>query len=523
MCPTSQGKAPPFPILFEIDNHLQVLWESIGLREFKQTTDAQLVHTVGLGYLVKSDHTTLSSALEVQNVTDEAVFDFFGVQRPGRLSTSRRRRSSDSGKQHTMRKGRAMSAAHLNRRGRRRRTAPETLALLGLLTVASCGGGEGKSNGDAGGDNNGPVYVVFSTIDTPDGRTGYVVTTSSIEGDVAVDVTKGIESPGGGQLYAPPGEGYFLLGSGEEPTFTRYSLKGDGTFERGATISFANFGVSDVWRHMIFVDPAKAYFLDMTQLQLIKFNPTTMEVDRAIPVDDFECDEVQTEFGAPIRREDGYYFPRSCWDLDVTSSGSSLVHLDPDTDEVTVTHDERCMGMQIGFMADSGHAYWFADHDASIEHSLKPGDTPHDCALRLRAGETTFDPDWELDLTSRTGGLSAVASVPAGGSSVWVKVFEPSAVPAALPLEDIDWSLSSLPTWRWGLLDVEADRPVQVDSQAELVVYYGPPIEVDGRAFSPSTTYAETGDDTMLVELTDSGPRDRMRVQGELRKVFRLR
>jgi vitamin B12 transporter len=59
-------------------------WESIGLREFKQTIDSQLVHTVGLGYFVKSDDATLSSTLEVQNATDEVVFDFFGVQRPGR-------------------------------------------------------------------------------------------------------------------------------------------------------------------------------------------------------------------------------------------------------------------------------------------------------------------------------------------------------------------------------------------------------------------------------------------------------
>ncbi len=59
-------------------------WESIGLREFKQTIDSQLVHTVGLGYLVENDHATVSSTLEVQNVTDEKVFDFFGVQRPGR-------------------------------------------------------------------------------------------------------------------------------------------------------------------------------------------------------------------------------------------------------------------------------------------------------------------------------------------------------------------------------------------------------------------------------------------------------
>jgi vitamin B12 transporter len=59
-------------------------WESIGLRESKQTIDSQLVHTVGLGYVVKNDRATVSSTLEAQNVTDETVFDFFGVQRPGR-------------------------------------------------------------------------------------------------------------------------------------------------------------------------------------------------------------------------------------------------------------------------------------------------------------------------------------------------------------------------------------------------------------------------------------------------------
>ncbi|MDQ2643175.1 MAG: TonB-dependent siderophore myxochelin receptor MxcH [Myxococcota bacterium] len=59
-------------------------WESIGLREFKQTIDSQLVHTLGLGYLVENGHTAISSTLEVQNVTDATVFDFFGVQRPGR-------------------------------------------------------------------------------------------------------------------------------------------------------------------------------------------------------------------------------------------------------------------------------------------------------------------------------------------------------------------------------------------------------------------------------------------------------
>lgn len=59
-------------------------WESVGLREFKQTIDAQLVHSAGATYRVEGAALASSATAEVQNVTNEAVFDYFGVQRPGR-------------------------------------------------------------------------------------------------------------------------------------------------------------------------------------------------------------------------------------------------------------------------------------------------------------------------------------------------------------------------------------------------------------------------------------------------------
>jgi hypothetical protein len=438
----------------------------------------------------------------------------------------------------------------MKRENTREALASIPLALLSVSLLAGCGDDTVRimPSGPAGADVPGttedlaepsstgaednadtpadvePVFVVFSTIDTPDGRNGYFVTTSSLDGGAPIDVRTGIEVPGGGQMYAPDKGGYVLVGDGESPEFTRYALDAAGNLQRGPTISFANLGVTDVWRHMIFVDESKAYFLDMSERQIVSFNPSTMVLNRAIPVPDFQCEgETQTEFGEPIQRADGYYFTRSCWDLEVTSLGASLVPLDPETDEVTVTHDQRCMGMQVGFLADNGDAYWFSDHDASVEWSLKPGAGPHDCALRLRAGETTFDADWELDLTTLTGGASAVASVPAGGTRLWVKVFDPSAVPVSLPLATMDWSLSSLPTWRWGLLDVASSAPVQLDTSSELTVYFGPPILVDGRRFSPSTTYSDLGDETTLVELAPGGIAGRTRVAGELRKVFRVR
>src|SRR5688572_551727 len=95
-------------------------------------------------------------------------------------------------------------------RTRAARSALSALTL-GVLTAACGDQADERQSPRFGADD--PVYVAFSTIDTADGRTGYAATTSSIEGDVLVDISAGIESPGGGQLYAPPGEGYFLLGS----------------------------------------------------------------------------------------------------------------------------------------------------------------------------------------------------------------------------------------------------------------------------------------------------------------------
>jgi vitamin B12 transporter len=59
-------------------------WESVGLRSTKQTLPSQLVQSAGIGYRTRGDGVRVSSTLEVQNLTDGRVYDFFGVQRPGR-------------------------------------------------------------------------------------------------------------------------------------------------------------------------------------------------------------------------------------------------------------------------------------------------------------------------------------------------------------------------------------------------------------------------------------------------------
>ncbi|MEO0460574.1 MAG: TonB-dependent siderophore myxochelin receptor MxcH [Myxococcota bacterium] len=59
-------------------------WESVGAREFKETVDTQFFHTAALIYSTRLGPADMSFTGEMQNITNERLFDFFGAQRPGR-------------------------------------------------------------------------------------------------------------------------------------------------------------------------------------------------------------------------------------------------------------------------------------------------------------------------------------------------------------------------------------------------------------------------------------------------------
>jgi hypothetical protein len=59
-------------------------WESVGIAQFKQSIPHQTSHAIAATYVVRGHKTEIATTLEVQNVLDAKMFDFFGVQRPGR-------------------------------------------------------------------------------------------------------------------------------------------------------------------------------------------------------------------------------------------------------------------------------------------------------------------------------------------------------------------------------------------------------------------------------------------------------
>jgi TonB family protein len=61
-------------------------WESAGASGTKQRIGAQLVTSLGAGYSIDGDPYDVSVTLEIHNLTDARVYDYFGVQRPGRAA-----------------------------------------------------------------------------------------------------------------------------------------------------------------------------------------------------------------------------------------------------------------------------------------------------------------------------------------------------------------------------------------------------------------------------------------------------
>lgn len=395
-------------------------------------------------------------------------------------------------------------------------------AILGVLASA-CGDAPDRIGTAATPTpNGGPMYLIQTRTFSPEGTTGALIPTPSLDGPI--DYSLALEQPGGGVLYAERGVGMFLIGSGEEPVITRYELDAQDRLVRGQSLSFANEGVVYLYAGSVtFVNPNKAYYYDLDQLQAIAFDPTRMVITGTVSLAGAEREGYFTSFGDAVLRPDGIYFPAQWYtdpDWDRVPSGSMLVHLDPETDEVTMTSDSRCTSMLFSMTTTGGDTYWFSEmFNAFARTARGPENGFPDCALRLRAGESSFDPDWQLDTGSRTGGAPSVAVLPGGGTQMWFRVYDAAAgnLPTSATYADFDTAQA----WQWYLLDVAGDAPALRNDQRPPSSMSAIGMYVDDRSFT--TSDAADNSESVLLELTQDAFVERARVRGVIDEVARIR
>lgn len=367
------------------------------------------------------------------------------------------------------------------------------------------------------------LYILHSASQDDQGtRTNAFSLVDSLLTRGLVGATPALALPGRARLYAQPGFPFFAVGDSESLTLTRYDLGAGDVVNAGASISLQPFGVTALAARAVhFVSETKAYYKDPDQAQIIVWNPSTMKVERSIelPADAIKTDH-QTNLSDWIVRDGQAYFAVS-WTstaYDRVHPGTKLVRIDTQTDEITVTDDARCRGLNKTASFD-GALYFFSDVINAFGHAVYPGEGGQaDCVLRINQGATTFDPSYVGSLAPalRADQAATIIDVTADGTA-WAQVVDLNVAPTTPGSTYSEWYAAG---WRW--------------YRAPLATLTGPqPVTEEAGAYSgftfttgPHFLIAQTEEDyseTTLVDLSQGAPQPGISFAGFALGIARLR
>jgi len=393
-------------------------------------------------------------------------------------------------------------------------------ALLGALATAGCdeGGDEGEDPELATGD----AFLVGTRIWDDTTTTSYFHTLPSLAAGTVVDPARALEVSGAAKLYSIPGVGWFAIGSGEEPTITRYTLDELGNLVPGVPMSLALYGVESLWDSLYVVSATKMYYPDRDNSQLIAINPTTMEIEGAIDLGVTAREPYLSLYAYTPHLRDGrlmFSVGWFDWNEDRVLPETGLVVIDTQSNQLaTFTTDARCGGITTSVATVAGDAYFVSSALAGVAHRLGRLSTAP-CALRVLNGQETFDPTYLQALATLTGSATAGEPIPAGNDAMFLRVLDETLVPA------IDapatWDITGQAAWRWMRWDLGLGTLAPIDTLAPStsdVLWF----VVDGRVYGTETKpdYSES----TLIELTAAGgPVHGVTVPGFLHGVGHIR
>jgi hypothetical protein len=400
-------------------------------------------------------------------------------------------------------------------------------ASAGGADAGAAGGADDGASGagtDAGASGNPDAAFLLGTRVWDDSSTtSYFHVVSSIEAGTAVDEDEALEVPGPAKLFAIEGAGWFAIGNGEAPIITRYTINDAGGLAEAGSLSLLNYGIEGLWQTLYVVSPTKMYYPDREGQRLIIIDPTAMEITGEVDLGETGRPGFLSLFSYDhLERGSDLLFSVAWIDWNESDSilgETGLVVLDTETDTVSrFDVDSRCGGITTPVEMSSGDVYFVSSALAAAAHRLDRLPTPP-CALRVRAGDDAFDPDYLESLEELTGNALAGEPVPGGGSTIFLRAFDEAL--GTVPDGALTWELTSQLAWRWlrwtpGSAELSA-VPALEPSTSDVLWF-----QVDGKVYGTETTadYSET----TLLELTAAGgPRRALTAPGFLHGVAKIR
>lgn len=400
-------------------------------------------------------------------------------------------------------------------------------ALFAVATACSDDGDTSKredGNDRDGPTNEGPLFVVPSQVYGADFETStsYITVVPSLDVDeISLDDAREVDGRGS---VAAIGDWLFVASS-SAPVVQRYEVQPDGSLERAGSLNFMNYGVPehfsiDAWGAM-FVNAEKAYIFNGTDGSHIVWNPTTLEITGEIEAPEIGEEGYNFESIAIVRGNRMYriftFLNYDSWEF--LPSPQYLAVYDVEKDElVDLVEESRCPQLYSRPFIDENDDIYFSGWVWTPALALT-GDYPASCALRVRDGEDTFDPNWQLDFAKDlTDGRAAGILRYVGDGKALLDVFhdERETIDADTDPEE----LANTPNWRLWTIDLEAKTGGPMDGLDFKAGGYQD-VEVDGRTFLmvPNEDYSET----TAFEIVDGEAEEGFTIQGSAYHMVKVR
>lgn len=369
--------------------------------------------------------------------------------------------------------------------------------------------GEGGAGGSAGSENQPePLYVVATGVPTGEELVGYLTTVRSIEAGTKINLDNAAEVGSLSWIFTRPGDAAVYVASLWEPTIVRWEANEAGDLKKTETLDLTNLGSSSAYLAAsapVFSE-TKSYFADEDQDQIVIWNPKTMEYIGTIPLGDEDEGNLRPiPEGSILVRGDKLVVTVGWRDADDTSVQGDhvrVVTIDTKSDEIIDSKVEDRAGHEgLNAMGSDGTAYFSPLSMYAAETQIGEGHGSASVVLRMLPGETSFDPDFSLDLSQLVGGRPAGDATLLDDQTALIRVWHPEIVDEIDPekWQDVIWGQAGFKWWKWSLGDTQA---VEIEDQ-EPGAQGATVFKIDGKTFT--TRYAEDLSKTDLIEITPDG------------------
>jgi hypothetical protein len=408
-------------------------------------------------------------------------------------------------------------------------TATKTLCLAPLLALAllAWGCGDEGDSSIASRAMAGPLYAVTSTVFTADMPVSYLTVVNSLAPGAPIDLRNSMEFGGDARAYGPEGRDVVYMTSTEDGTMTEVRIEPDGSLRLGRVVSFGNHGINQTTGGNVhhFMSPSKAYFVSQQTLQIVVWNPAEMTIVTTIPLPQ-ETDAARQSvafYPRPIVVGDQLVLISSGYDESDIATTATVTVVDTALDLVVDTTTEtRCFNMLQSAVDAQGDRYFASGSLGGALHFLFPEQAPAPCLLRMRAGETSFDPDWSRSFTEELGTRLWTGVTPGANGTIYVQSIAEDAPAVVAGSSAADpFEVANAQPWSWHALTGPDAEPTPVEADLFAPPVFAPiPVEETGYI----SLWDSDNGETTLVDLTsDETPQKALVVPGFVYNIVRIR